>query len=527
MPGVYPGYFRTNTECLGYGDPANLSDSCKLKLFNKQHPCTLEQAGAQSVGIVCSYPSVCRSCVCNAHNAMCNRHGRKPPEVTRRLVDDAQDLIHAWRPIAKQEYCTILWWWNFNWLAKWPLGKRKAISLSVERDLVSPGRVKNMVKREVNPKKRKGVVKARCIQYYPTLATQAEVASEFSAMQKAYAVAVRDLVWGKMKTSLGTQMNAADLGNWAYDAVCAPQAPGTVRIWVECDMSNFDSTLGEWAHEVKMCYYAFASDRFLEFVEDSACVRGVFIDKNRDGFKYSLDYTTKSGHNDTTCGNSLINATAFKVALEADDDVVSGRDIYAGDDTLLCLDIKEGVDPQLIKDRLAKRLKAYGLSPEPGVFRDVRDVTFLSGVFVPTTTGLALVPRLGRLLAKLFWTVNAPSPQSYKKFAHSIAVGLLPALNGLAVYDGFLRAHITPGTKLMDHGKRGLRGFVGVKFEYDDRALEYQAVRYGVPVHELLALDAALASCPPGMVSHPVIDVIIKRDLAAIDVRENLAANAA
>jgi len=129
--------------------------------------CNPDEVGAVVVGPVTRVPYVCRKCSCNAHNALCNRHGARQPPIVRSF-DLAYALVDELLPQVMSEYVAQLVVWQTEWIGKWPEVKRRLIAKSVLEDPVKPSVVLCMVKREHGHSRPS---KARNIQYYYNLAT--------------------------------------------------------------------------------------------------------------------------------------------------------------------------------------------------------------------------------------------------------------------------------------------------------------------------------------------------------------------
>jgi len=167
---------------------------------------------------------------------------------------------------------------------------------------------------------------------------------------------------------------------------------------------------------------------FAAFVERGFKVKSSYYFP--DGvLRYCLDGTVKSGHNDTTLGNSLVNAMiAYDSLMRLG---YSAEILVAGDDLLVALD----ENPVGLHDMEA----TYGIKPVSRVFRDPLDVSFISGVFLRGSTGWLFLPKLGRLLARLWWTVNPPPPRRVNDYRASVVRGLRSVAGNVPLYCDFLR----------------------------------------------------------------------------------------
>jgi len=229
----------TNTVCLGFGDERHLGQSCKI-IRRPDRFCRDQEKGATCVGLVFFVPYVCRKCSCNAHNAMCNRHGVERYDSSYAFPHVIRHLARA-RNVAAGYYGDNLEKIRETWIYRYPYHKRVATLKSAREDAIRANRVKNMVKRETYLKRPK---KARCIQFYHNMATQAFVGPEMYCLQKAYTQTLNE--WSSADNSgieitLASGMSAVALGEW-MDKVNKKNCPMSItsramgshgmRVWV-------------------------------------------------------------------------------------------------------------------------------------------------------------------------------------------------------------------------------------------------------------------------------------------------------
>jgi hypothetical protein len=491
----------TDTVCLGYGDEAKLGDHCKISTMQRHAVCmTKERKGAQLVGWTVGMAFVCRKCLCNAHNALCNRHGVKQPPVKRDLrVDAFEEFEYAlssyWvdcmnHPLADPE----------TWLNKWCKGKQTAILHSQRYDQVRAANVKAMIKWEVYSKL---PTKARLIQFYVNLATQAEFAPLFSAVQKVICSRFRQCPIGDIDITMASGMTASDIGQWMRSC----SARGATR-WYERDGKNWDSTMGRMAAEFKRALYSLCDPRLSDFVESCEKVKA-FMCLPAGIFRYVVEYTVKSGHNDTTLGNNIINAAiTFAVFKRLG---VPCSILVAGDDLLVACygDVDCGVVMEMERE--------YGIVPEARVFDHPWQTSFISGIFMDDKDEWYFTPTPGRLLHRLWWTANPPAAKDVDAYRRGVALGLLPTCGSIPIIRVLLRKF--EGSGRVGKSDKG----------YTFRSSEYGAVdfveamsrRYGLSPRDILECESWMESLPaePLMLVHPVLDRMLEVDEADIDVR--------
>jgi hypothetical protein len=384
-------------------------------------------------------------------------------------------------------------------MLKWPKAKRLRFARSEVEDNLTPERVKFMVKRESGhnvPRKPRG------IQYYVNPVTQAFVARQITALQKSVVATFRRLPVGVARITVASEMNAAQLGGWMDEVLRDhPNA-----YFVEIDGENWDSTMSRAHHNFKLEFYKAAVVDVVDFVNRSYTVTG----KMRQGdevLHYWLDGTVKSGHNDTSLGNSLVNLGICYVIAKRIATGVPVDILVCGDDSLLVF--HEPVDATLVR----AIGQEYGILPKCRGFPNVVDASFISGIWVPAKHGLAFVPKPARLLARLFWTTHPPAPKNRAAFAAAVAKGLLPALGTFPGIGTFLTSHIKTDTLLLVTGKS--YQYVGCRFEYDDEIYAYLFGRYGITREEVCSFQSLceVAGGRCGILRHVVIDKFNAVDL--------------
>lgn len=494
-----PVSFVTSTVCLGLGDEGNLG-ACKI-LTRPSGTCEDRQCGGTLVGPVAAMTHVCRSCGCNAHNAICNRHGARAPPVSRDFSEFISEFERMEEELAAT-YHMHLEAYGSNWIERWPQSKRDAIHASVAIDPIEPDKVKCMVKREVGPKVPS---KARCIQFYPNLATQAEFAPETASLQKAICGTFYRREFGLAKITFSSGLNAATLGQWAEDALKDYDNP----YFYERDGKNWDATMGEVHHRLKMRVYKMAGDEYVRFMDKSSIVKGFGVFQN-EVMRYKLHFTTKSGHNDTTLGNNIVNAAITWSCF-------LGRrvDILVGGDDLFVI-----VEGDFDEHEIARKEREYGIKPEYRKFRSIEDSSYISGLFAVTDQGIKFIAKPGRLLSCLFWTVKPPStrPDKLRAYQRGVAKGVLPTMQDVPVVGPWLRNIGDEGDTIKDRSRRcytyGIEVHADFKPWFDRR---YGLSKSDVDEANELLAKAGASRC---IVRCHALDVIKAVDYADIEDRE-------
>jgi len=504
QPGFNPvSVFITDTVCLGAGDVSKLAPCHKLIRdavdARAGEPCESGQAGATLLGNATCMAYVCRNCECNARNALVERHGVAQPPV----ADDMKlfvDYLASVRCSVCDLFIDIRADWQDGWIAKWAAVKQRLIMKSVDDDAILADRVKMMVKRELASKYPS---KARGIQYYVNLATQALFGPEFYALQKAYtAWFQRRDVGNGIRVTMASGLNATDLGEWMKAVMETIPNPH----FYERDGKSWDATMQAAHLAVRMAAYDLAGEDFCAFVASGFSVTGNYA---RGALKYKLFGTVKSGHNDTTLGNSLVNMAIAVCAMRVCG--LRGDIIVAGDDLLIV------VEGDFDEAALAAAERACGIVPEFRKFSNPSDVSFISGVWFPAADTWLFMPKPGRLLARLFWSVRPPPPKRRQAFLNSIVLGLMPTCRGMPVIDAFLSAHYDPGvtadrsgasysaTKIWSRGRSPGESMMGAF-----------CARYSLNPDDVRDAEELITQARgrQGFLCHPVFDRLMAVDLA-------------
>lgn len=539
-PGFHPLAVgtKTKTVCLGpfKGAIEDVIDKRhKIRRAPKIHVCPKEgQVGAHILGPVGANTAVLRTCACNAVHAAAVRHlaAREDPtaEAKEEMLKAARAIKTRLQDAYLKHRADMPW---DAWIHRWPAWKQKAILDAILYDDVElsdrPEFVTAMVKREVMiglssdnamTVTFKAMKKARLIHFYRYLSTQERHALRYYCFQKA----LGDVFNGDnsifddddIRITVTSAMNQKAKGDWFGDALA--WAGSNVHIF-ERDFSAYDSSLGKEHMEVQLAVLQGLEEDFVDTVKrTSKCkvsYRHTAAKRNMldflERFDYDLDYTTKSGHNDTSSRNSLINAIITTTALRAAG-IREARVMVIGDD-MLCL-LKEKPD----RLKLLEGEADCGCKPTGDVFGpdEIHKVEFASDWFAPTSDGSYIaIPKLGKLFAKLFATTTAVPAKDSKSFAHSIATGLSNLLLDAPLYGAFLRTSLSddPDERILQTHRWERR--VDKQISYGDSFRHALFDRYGYTPTEVDDLTTYLGTVrgPGGMV-HPLVERAIAFDIA-------------
>jgi hypothetical protein len=403
----------------------------------------------------------------------------------------------------RAEYVRGLWLedemhWIDHWIWKWSSAKRKVIEHSVACDDVLPNRVKTMVKREVYHKA--PVTKARAIQFYVNEATKASHGWEFYSLQKAWTRATYRTEWYPgIRVTFASGMNSRQLGVWLDEVLLDVKDPH----YYERDGKNWDASMSEHHHRLKMAAYKFMPPAFLKFVE--ACFRVTGCAVGQGGrVKYRIVGTVKSGHNDTTLGNTIVNAALASTAMKRLG--MTGDIIVAGDDMLAV------VDGDFDLERFVEMERSMGIYPEASKFDSWLDVSFISGYWWANGGSYVFTPKIGRLCSRLWWTVTPPSRRQLRAYQRGVAYGLAPTCQGLAVVRELIRPHLDGGERMAIPGKDYT--LTSSEILWDEPLMWRQLeARYGIAKADVEHLEGVLRTCTePMLVVHPAMETLMNSD---------------
>jgi hypothetical protein len=509
----------SKTVCLGLSstpiDPRHKVDE---SVFACDKP---EQKGAKLLGLAMRGTFVCRTCICNAQNCLHTRHLKQVPSrgvtTAQARVDRARgfralpagrEWFRAFDLKMQAEYASGQEYED-TWMSKWPQAKQAAIRASYAKRLQVFDRLKLMVKREPGHKL---MTKSRGIQYDEDPATQALTGPPITRLQKAFCKTFDGSVRHKgITVTMASGMNSAQLGDWMTNSLLQ----GATTFY-ERDGAGWDTSINPDLAEEKCAYYEdIVGPEFAAMLRAQVVCRGAAYGSHNQYVKYTVDATTKSGHSDTTLGNSLLNAMIAVDAMVRCG--VTGDVIVAGDDLLVA------VHGDFDGHALAAAEQSTGIVPEWRKFYSYRDVTFISGRWLPNNGKHVFVPLLGRLLARLGWTCKHMPIKDHQKWRRTVRLGLSPVLGKHPVYGELLATLGESKGKTMV-----IRDFVekariyATSVVWASDALDVLAEQYGLTRGEMRSLVDYLRACPRGvgvLGQHPVAEVVITHDTSEIHDR--------
>jgi hypothetical protein len=192
-----------------------------------------------------------------------------------------------------------------------------------------------------------------------------------------------------------------EIGDWYQDCL------NDGYTFYEDDFSAFDSTQGAGAHYAEVAFYKLFNPpiEVLFTLEQQKYTKGF-----SHYYKYETKYTRKSGDQNTSIGNTIINMMAHLWAIQLyntrnPNHKLQFKMLALGDDNLMAVKNAGDDFAQFINVQISK------LGLQPKCFKSKFAPTYCSSVFVPVLDlnnkeRYVLVPEVIRKLTKMSWTVT-------------------------------------------------------------------------------------------------------------------------
>lgn len=337
----------------------------------------------------------------------------------------------------------------------WRIGKGQVklrkIDDSVAQDRVDFGKVQLMIKQEVSGQtfyEPSRIKKARGIQFTVNERSAYERAREYYAFSSGLVALSTDEVSYDGVDFLvvySSKMNHDDIGNFATESE---------RLRRTAQFSVIDERDGKnWDANVQVCHrmalidiYRQLDPRLAEHAQSGVHVKGTYRSKQNVKITYEVNGTVKSGHPDTSSGNGALNReVTIKAVISLPRHLrpIKVRGLVMGDDYIAWLYFDHAVDLKELKAALNEAEARLGIHPERGLFLDIRNASFISLGFYTAVDGTIIpLPKVGRLLYRLFWTVTALQGRDPRRLASGIAASFYPLYQTLPYMRKFLKYHM-------------------------------------------------------------------------------------
>lgn len=387
-----------------------------------------------SFGVKDIVPTVYRSCSHNEEISLCGRVGKLLPahqskERTLEIVKNWQNLTNVVLPVFKNLIRSVRQPMNFKeWVSSFPPHKRAALSaIRAEGTYEYSKEASSFIKKEIALKDASDVLlkDPRFIQgCNPALSVEVgpctrKFSKNLRQGLRSRSFIPHDVRKGRQITYV-CGLDADMVGDEFAKALTVIEEMcdlGEKVVIIEDDQSRFD------LHLLKGPFTFLDKLYRAKLPRKVACLlkRGKSKGKSNLGTKYSVPYTMQSGWPDTSCGDTATNA-AMKHSIH-----VTGRkwmSIINGDDSVTVTTDRE---LELLGGPCAiiKRYADLGMEVELSVVTDPLEVGFCSGRFMPVGESYTLVPKVGRLLAKLGWDMTNRNADGQKAWLRGICETLL------------------------------------------------------------------------------------------------------
>jgi hypothetical protein len=236
---------------------------------------------------------------------------------------------------------------------------------------------------------------------------------------------------------------------------------------------------------------------------------------------YLLIGQVGSGDGDTSCSDTtfcgwmllvIIEELCILLRVHVSLDL-KFRALDMGDDVLI-LSSRSIMDNR--NHWLDRIYRSFGFLPEIAIHRSLAFVSFCSSRFWPTSTGLVLGPKIGRICSKTFWSIDAVSqPKSWVK---SICLGLLNECSFVPVLRVLLPHLIRLCGDVVSHPVfEEYRFHARVGHEVCDETFDMMFQLYGLSRANVLALEDFVGGVTLGqLIVHPFLKHICDVDLGFI-----------
>lgn len=410
---------------------------------------------------------------------------------------------------------------------QWRVGRGVAklakIDDSVIFDRMREDKVQMMLKFEVYPQvfgAPKEIKKARGIQFTVNERTAYEHGSEAWCFAKAYGKATEEAqtVEGIIfDIRYSATMSHAAIGEFATESERI-RKQYKWSVIDERDGINWDSSIQTPHRGAVATAYGDVSPKLSTHALGSIKVKGsaLFRDQGVKIF-YEVDGTVKSGHWDTSVGSSLLNREVTIAAIIKLPDHLKPkyvRGLVMGDDLIVWLYFDRVVDPTELRQALTANERALGIDPVRGLFDDLRYASYISLGFYKTINGTYLaLPKVGRMFAKLFWTVTPLQGRDPRRLAAGVAKQFLPLYASWPPMRQFLKHHmqvepIEAHNVFYDFQEMGLKR-ISDPIPWEENHL----VKYGA-IASALNLDEWMEGQGAGLAHHPAVAEMYVTDVA-------------
>lgn len=392
-----------------------------------------------------------------------------------------------------------------SWRKNKSLERQMRIQDSLDWDEPRPDRALSHIKTQVElmvPKK------GRVIQAFHVPADNYSCADEYRAFTEALThwtsePHIHDGMYVHVRSACG--LNHTDISS-QINSWLAELSATSYSIFMD-DVTNMDGSIQLPHLQLQVEMYQQLNQRMAQDLEKSIRYKGMI--RTRQGtVVYAARGTVRSGAQDTSSGQTSRRLDMF-VRVCRSIGVRQVRAFVFGDDIIAFI-VGGPTDPT-VYDR---EHSTMGLACRACFVQDLCQADFLACAFVPDNEGgYAMVPKIGRLLAKLFWTWRDVPPRRRVSYIHQIAEAFVPRFAGCEFMITWLTWHMQlPVDKGWHHERPIQHGPHHCALQWP----EFFARRYGLPLPPR-ELEESIRRVPQGgtaIISHPWTRFVQEYDLA-------------
>jgi len=475
-----------------------------------------------------------KACVHNEHHCLCNRQLFDLDVYSKRVSLDQLDSMLVWymnssHILMGDDFCTsIMDFYDWNLTIKDSKKRERSIKAHNKRSYEHgrDGKISGFIKKELIAGKtviddeKPDKYAARLIQ-----ATDAYINNTMGPYMYTFGKCLKNAWKWYNNTQIITYasgLNRRQIGKWYDDSVDFVSTFGE-PICYESDFSKFDKhhTKRHLEAEYNMMEHVLKMPKEVRQACESTYQTKGFMPH---GTKYSTEATRKSGFQDTTIGNTLLNGVSqlYSLCRTLNCSLVELMDkpirlIVLGDDCYM-ITTKEIANKYLEDDTLANL--GWDVKKKIG---PLYEGTFCSALFMPSSKGTILTGIPVRAIGKTFTSVKQIHKiKQQKYYCNVVAKGLLvdnkhnpvmrPLLERLI---SLTEGNVCNKTGFMsDYWYKWGFDSVDIEVDIDSKIYSFYANRYGISPSEIFDFAQYCRSIPNFKcgLSHPVLDKMISID---------------
>lgn len=453
-------------------------------------------------------------CPSNALNALLKRHLVEPKNKIHGFSVLATDLKQLVR-----DYNACYAEYHGKWRIGKGIDKLNKIEHSVAEEANRLDKVKMMVKKEVYTQLLDGssapLKKARGIQFTINERTNYEYVEEAHAFSHALTrTTSKEVVMGgtRFLIQYASEMNHAQIGEFATISE---------QLRLRFPHSCIDERDGKsWDANVQVAHkhalygvYEQLDTKFAAYARTGLEVTGTYL-KDNVRIRYTVKGTVKSGHFDTSSGNGFLNREISAQAIAALPLHLRPKQVRGlvfGDDYIAWLYFGAPVDHEELEQSLNEAERTLGIDPERGILDNVLHASFISlGFYRTVDNQIVALPKIGRLMCRLFWTVRNLDGRDPKRLASGIAEAFWPLYRTYPPMRQFLKHHM----QVAPH-----KDYVGPYYDWVEKGLKELPAPINWEINHIdkygpasIMLDPIEYPTDAGLVNHAIVNMMFRVD---------------